>query len=105
MLFYVEQGVAFTCTYGDVYENFYSSMVKMFNQVAMECDRDEELYKVFSTRLRNLLSNADGTGWGFQEALVDYFIRLSGSMMKTKMNRPLVYMAGGLRPGKGGVIL
>lgn len=73
MLFYVGQGVAFTCTYGDVYENFYSSMVKMFNQVAMECDRDEELYKVFSTRLRNLLSNADGTGWGFQEALVDSF--------------------------------
>src|SRR4051812_27391109 len=47
MLFYVELGVDFTNSYGDIYEGFYTSMVKMFDQVAMECDRDEELYKAF----------------------------------------------------------
>lgn len=73
MLFYVEQGVDFTCSYGDINENFYSSMVKMFDQVAMECDRDEELYQEFSTRLRNVISNTEGIGWGFHEALVDCY--------------------------------
>ncbi|MEH7303812.1 DUF6155 family protein [Neobacillus drentensis] len=70
MLFYVELGVKFTNSYGDINEGFYSSMVKMFDHVAMECDRDEELYKAFSTRLRKVIANVDLIGWGFQEALV-----------------------------------
>jgi hypothetical protein len=45
----------------------------MFDQVAIECDRDEELYKEFSSRLQSVLSEADGAGWGFQEALVDSY--------------------------------
>jgi len=73
MLFYVEQGVEFTNTFGDINESFYSSIGKMFDQVAMECDQDEELYKEFSTRLRNVISNTDEIGWGFQEALEDSY--------------------------------
>lgn len=74
MLFYVEQGVEFTNSYGDISEGFYSSMVKMFKQVAMECDRNEEYYKEFSTRLDNVVSSAEGTGWGFYEALMDSYL-------------------------------
>lgn len=73
MLFYVEMGVEFTNSYGDINEGFYSSMVKMFDQVAIECDREEELYKAFSNRLRNVISNVDLIGWGFQEALVESY--------------------------------
>jgi hypothetical protein len=69
----VELGVKFTNTYGDINEGFYTSMIKMFDQVAMECDRDEELYKAFSTRLDNVLSNVDEIGWGFEEALMDSY--------------------------------
>jgi hypothetical protein len=72
-LFYVEQGVNFTNSYGDISEGFYSSMIKIFDQVAMECDRNEELYKHFSTRLRNVVSMADGIGWGFYEGLADLY--------------------------------
>ncbi|MEH7113962.1 DUF6155 family protein [Neobacillus niacini] len=72
MLFYVEQGVEYTCAYGDISEGFYSSMIKMFDQVAVECDRDEDLYKEFSKRLENVISKAP-EGWGFQEALVDSY--------------------------------
>lgn len=57
MLFYVEQGVEFTSSFGDVSEGFYTSMIKMFDQVAIECDRDENLYKIFSERLYNVVSN------------------------------------------------
>jgi hypothetical protein len=57
MLFYVEQGIEFTNAYGDINEGFYSSMVKMFEQVALEYDRDEELYKEFSNRLYQDVTN------------------------------------------------
>jgi hypothetical protein len=33
MLYYVEQGVDLTNTYGDISESFYGSLVKMFEQV------------------------------------------------------------------------
>jgi hypothetical protein len=75
MLFYVEQGVEFTNSYGDISEGFYSSMVKMFEQVAIECDRDEELYREFANRLEAVISESRGTGWWFHENLVDcYYI-------------------------------
>lgn len=48
----------FTCTYGDISEGFYSSMVKMFDQLAILSDRDEELYKEFSERLDSVVSDA-----------------------------------------------
>jgi hypothetical protein len=48
-------------------------MVKMFDQVAMECDQNEEFYREFSTRLSKVVSMADGTGWGFYEALVECY--------------------------------
>jgi hypothetical protein len=72
MLFYVEQGVEFTSSFGDISEGFYTSMIKMFDQVAEECDRDEELYKAFSSRLDNVVSAAP-EGWGFQDALMDSY--------------------------------
>lgn len=76
MLFYVEQGVKFTSSYGDIDEHFYSSMVSMFDQVAMECDHNEEYYREFSTRLRKVVSMADGTGWGFHEALLECYYQI-----------------------------
>lgn len=72
MLYYVEQGVEFTCTYGDISEGFYSSMVKMFDQVASHCDQDEELYKEFSERLEHVVSVAP-EGWWFQDALLESY--------------------------------
>lgn len=72
MLFYVEQGVKFTCSFGDISEGFYTSMLKMFDQVAEECDRDKELYEAFSSRLDNVVSAAP-EGWGFKEALLDSY--------------------------------
>ncbi|WP_238579093.1 DUF6155 family protein [Neobacillus niacini] len=72
MLFYVEQGVEFTSSFGDISEGFYSSMIKMFDQVAIECDQAEDLYKAFSTRLRDVVSMSP-EGWGFKEALMDAY--------------------------------
>lgn len=73
MLFYVEQGVEFTCAYGDMYESFYISMVKMFGQVALECDQNEDLYRHFANRLRKVIHKAANTGWGFSDGLMDSY--------------------------------
>ncbi|EKN70919.1 hypothetical protein BABA_03619 [Neobacillus bataviensis LMG 21833] len=77
MLFYVEQGVEFTSTFGYINERFYSSMVNMFDQVAIACDRDEELFRDFSSRIKKVLEDADGIGWGFDEALVESFYTIN----------------------------
>ena len=73
MLFYVEQGVEFTNSFGDINEGFYVSLVRMFEQVAVECDRNEELYQAFSSRLSQVVSRAQGTGWGLEEALSEIY--------------------------------
>ncbi len=73
MLFYVEQGVEFTNSFGDINEGFYVSLVRMFDQVAVECDRNEVLYREFSSRLSRVVSKAQGTGWGFEEALSEIY--------------------------------
>lgn len=72
MLFYVEQGVEFTNAYGDISEGFYTSMVKMFDQIAFDCDQDESLYNIFSKRLEKVVSVAPD-GWGFQDALYESY--------------------------------
>jgi len=56
MLFYVEQGVEFTNSFGDINEGYYVSLVRMFDQVAVEFDRNEELYQAFSSRLSQVVS-------------------------------------------------
>lgn len=77
MLFYVEQGVEFTNSFGDINEGFYTSMEKMFHEVAQECDRSEDLFQEFSTRLRNVVEAAEGTGWGFYEGLADSYFSIA----------------------------
>jgi len=72
-LFYVEQGVEFTNTFGDINEGFYGSIARMFDQIAVECNQNEELYQAFSSRMRNVVSNVNGIGWGFEEALVEIY--------------------------------
>lgn len=51
MLFYVEVGTEFTNTYGDIDMKFYDSMYYTFDKVAMECEKDESLFKELNNRL------------------------------------------------------
>lgn len=52
-------------------------MVKMFDQVAMQCDLDEELYNKLSELLKNVVSQAPA-GWFFQDALVESYTQSDG---------------------------
>jgi hypothetical protein len=73
MLCTVELGVEYTSTYGYISDSYYSSLLKMFDQVAIECDGDELLYREFSSRIDKVLSLATDTVWGFEEAMFEIY--------------------------------
>ena len=73
MLFYVENCVAFTDTYGDINESFYNSAVSVYSQVIKEINSSgRELYDVFADRLSAAAENACH-GWGFYDAMSELY--------------------------------
>lgn len=72
-LYYVECGIEFTNTYGDISEAFYNSMESMFWKVTDTINKlnSEEIYKRFEERLKKAVNDTDGIGWGFHDTLCD----------------------------------
>jgi len=68
MLFYVEMGVEFTNTYGDIDEPFYDSMESMYEK-AVRFIIENEMQEVFERRCKKIVSDTAEMGWGFNEAL------------------------------------
>lgn len=78
MLYYVENGVDFTNTYGDISDNFYGSLEGVYRQVIkiINEETNNNLYLAFSSRLEMIVSNTSGIGWGFHDNLTDYYHEL-----------------------------
>ncbi|CEG26389.1 DUF6155 family protein [Bacillus sp. B-jedd] len=79
MLYYVELGVDFTNSFGDIDYTFYNSMVGMYDKVTSKCAMEEEYYHSFASRLKQILYETADIGWGFHEALVDSFSEMGYS--------------------------
>ena len=77
-LYYVECGVEFTNTYGDINESFYSSMERMYWAVIEKLNKsdDRHLYETFADRLRAVIEETEGIGWGFYDGLCDSYYSL-----------------------------
>ena len=77
-LYYVECGVEFTNSYGDINESFYSSMERMYWAVIETLNKsdDERLYQLFSERLKAVVDDSSGIGWGFYDGLCDSYYSL-----------------------------
>lgn len=75
MLYYVEMGIEFTNTYGGLYEEFYSSVEKMYWSVieAINKHKDYGIYSAFSKRLKAVVDDTRGIGWGFHDNLTDMY--------------------------------
>ena len=71
MLYYVEMGIKFTKTYGDINEAFYKSIASMYEAVVSAINKqdDSEIYKDFKGRLKAVVVNTKGMGWGFHDEL------------------------------------
>jgi hypothetical protein len=77
MLYFVELGVEYTSEYGYISDSFYSNILKMFDNVALECDQDEDLYLALAQRIDRVLSLSKDTNWGFEEALVEIYYSIN----------------------------
>lgn len=71
MLYYVEMGVEFTNTYGDIDEDFYNSIEGMYEAVVNDMNKckDSKIFRIYSDRLTSVIDNTRGIGWGFHDGL------------------------------------
>lgn len=71
MLYYVELGVRCTREYGEMYSEFYSSMITMFQAVLgrlLELDAPEVISKL-KPRVEACVTGSSGIGWGFGDEM------------------------------------
>jgi hypothetical protein len=74
MLAYVEAGVQFTRTYGDMDEPFYRSMERMYAS-ALEWIVTHGLEDAFRPRAAAVVAATTGMGWWFHDTLTDIYLR------------------------------
>ena len=67
-VFYVEKGVQYTCSYGDISESFYNSMEGMYLK-ALEWMKELNLLEVYKDRMESICYATSGIGWGFHDQL------------------------------------
>jgi hypothetical protein len=72
MVFYVEQGVAFTEAYGDIDEPFYNSMESMYEKAAQWITQ-HSLTGGFPQRCHRMVAATAHMGWGFPDTLSDIY--------------------------------
>ena len=72
MLFYVETGVEFTNDYGDIDENYYLSIERMYIQ-ALSLMSKENLLDKFAERAKKVMIGASNIGWGFGDTCADLY--------------------------------
>lgn len=72
MTYYVECGTQFTVDYGDIDEGFYESLESMFTQVVKRLQHsDQKTINRFLPRLRGVVRQAHGIGWGYYDAIAE----------------------------------
>lgn len=70
LLVYVEAGVRFTKTYGDIDEAFYTSLENTYAK-ALALMRQEKLLVGFAARTAQIVRDTKGIGWGFHDYLTE----------------------------------
>jgi hypothetical protein len=78
MLYYVEMGVEFTNTYGDINESFYNSVEGMYQSVvdSINKNKNTEIYNLLSKRLKAVVDNTEEIGWGFHDNLSSIYFEI-----------------------------
>ncbi len=72
MAYYVEMGTKYTVEYGDMWENFYLSLERMFEKITEELDsQPDDIVDHFLPRLENIVDMASGMGWGYYDTLIE----------------------------------
>lgn len=74
MIFFIESGNNFTLSYGDIDDEFYDSLLLMYEK-AIQNVRELSLkdQKEFENRLFEIMNSASGIGWGYYDGLRDLY--------------------------------
>jgi hypothetical protein len=70
MIEYVECGTDFTCAFGDIDENFYSSLELVFGE-SIKLMSKHGYNDDFITRLSEVVNDANDIGWGYYDTIND----------------------------------
>ena len=75
MLFYVEEGVVCTRTYGDISAPFYQSLLSVYRSAAELTSgiKDPRLMDPFKPRFQAIIRDTPMIGWGFPDGLIDIY--------------------------------
>lgn len=74
MVHYLETGNQFTVDFGDIDEQFYSSLESMFERILSTLKRQSsDVQEEYLTRLENVVSSARDIGWGYYDCISDMF--------------------------------
>lgn len=72
MIHYVEMGVAYTRSYGDISAPFYASMQSMY-VAAIRHLEEHHLMEQFQERCLQIMQRTAGIGWGFNDTMVEIY--------------------------------
>lgn len=73
LMFYVENGVEFTNSFGDVNETFYNNIANMYNKT-IRYIIDNSLEPKFRERCEKAMENSQNIGWGFGIFMEECFV-------------------------------
>ncbi|RZB38495.1 MAG: hypothetical protein SRB2_00243 [Desulfobacteraceae bacterium Eth-SRB2] len=74
MVFFVECGNNFTLSYGDIDDEFYDSVLRMYEKAILNTtELPTEEQKVFKERLHEIMDSASGIGWGYHDGLCELY--------------------------------
>lgn len=72
MVLYIKTGNQFTLDYGDMYEEFYNSLVTMFHSVLkLLVKEDPAIQEKLATELGDIVYSARNIGWGYYDDMAD----------------------------------
>lgn len=72
LLYYVECGVELTNEFGDIDENFYSSIENTYAK-ALDISKKEGILEKFEDRAYEIVEETKNIGWGFHDYLGDVY--------------------------------
>lgn len=78
MVLYVKTGTQFTLDYGDMYDEFYDSLISMFHSILkVLVKEDDAMQNKYVSQLGEIVNSVQDIGWGYyddiSELLYDYF--------------------------------
>ena len=74
MIYFVECGNRFTVDYGDINEDFYLALVRMYDKaIDTLFSLHEDTIQVYQHRFKEIMESSSGIGWGYHDDLCDLY--------------------------------